>query len=111
MSAVTNGQFGTLTFRRAFTNAPGAPVTALRFRVVDITTRQGFFVALQAPSAPADLRLLSNVDAAVTRTDGSPVTLQALTLEQPPNQQLGGGLNATVRVVSITTDTPLASGA
>jgi hypothetical protein len=44
-----NSTFGTLSIRRKFTNNTGAPVTRLRFRVVDVTT-------FPAPSGIADLR-------------------------------------------------------
>ena len=36
--------------------------------------------------------------------------LKALTVEEPPAQPLGGGLNSTAAVVSITPATPLAPG-
>jgi hypothetical protein len=35
----------------------------------------------------------------------------ATTLEQPPNQALGGALNSTVGVGTVTVGTPLAPGA
>jgi hypothetical protein len=95
----TNAQHGTLSFRRKFTNTTHENVYRLRFRVVDITT-------LNSPGyAPnngqADLRLLSSTD--TTATPSNPftpgdVSVKGTTLEQPPTQNLGGGLNSTVTV-------------
>jgi len=90
-------QFGTLSFRRSFTNTSQESVNRLRFRVVNIST-------LNSPGyAPnngqADLRLLSSTD--TTATPSNPFTpgdvaVRGTTLEQPPTQNLGGGLNSTV---------------
>src|SRR5262249_16656734 len=44
-----NSTFGTLSFRRRFTNNTGGNITRLRFRVIDLTT-------FPAPSGTADLR-------------------------------------------------------
>ncbi|HJR07194.1 MAG TPA: lamin tail domain-containing protein [Pyrinomonadaceae bacterium] len=95
----TNAARGTLTFRRKFKNTNQQSVTALRFRVVDITT-------LNSPGyAPnngqADLRLLSSASATVTPSNPFvPGDIQALgtTLDEPPAQPLGGGLNSSVTV-------------
>jgi hypothetical protein len=38
------------------------------------------------------------------------VTVQGLTMEQPPTQASGGGLNSSLAVGTITTGTPLAAG-
>lgn len=102
---VGNGQFGTLSIRRTFTNNTGQPVTRLRFRVVDITTLGN------QTKGEADLRLLNSPVITVTRTDNTPVTVQGLTIEEPPTQASGGGLNSTVAAGIITTGTPLAPGA
>ena len=103
---VTNGPQGTLAIRRSFTNTTGQPVTRLRFRVIDITTlgNQG--------ASDADLRALTNpVDnVVVTRQDSTTETLRALTLEQPPAQPNGGGLNSSLSANSITLGTPLPPG-
>ncbi len=106
---------GTLSARRRVVNNTGAPVTRLRFRAVELTT---------APSPGplvADVRLISSTNlvgvgpvsetATCTASGAAPpctVTVQALTLEQPPTQPLGGGLNSTL---SVTLGTPLAPGA
>jgi hypothetical protein len=98
---------GTLLVRRKFTNNTGAPVTRLRVRVIDIT-------ATNAPpggGGQADLRALSSATQTVSITGGGSVTVQGLTLEQPPTQVRGGGLNSSLAAGTITLGTPLASGA
>ncbi|HEX8069048.1 MAG TPA: Calx-beta domain-containing protein [Pyrinomonadaceae bacterium] len=95
MTPVPNGSQGTLEIRRRFKNATGQPVTRLRFRVVDVTT-------LNTPNpggAQADVRWLSSTDMNVTTSLG-PLTLRGITIEVPPPQTLGGGLN-TSGVVNI----------
>jgi alpha-amylase len=84
---------GTLTIRRKFKNSTGAPVSRLRFRIVDITT-------LNTPNpggAQADLRALDSVDQTVPITGGS-IFVNGTTIEQPPPQSVGGGLNSTLTV-------------
>src|SRR5205085_7867474 len=103
--------FGTLSIRRAFKNSSGAQVTRLRFRVVDITT---------APAVgTADVRALTSTDVSATCTSvgtgcpsgaGSTVTIRGTTLEQPPTQPSGGGLNSSLAAGTITLSTPLANG-
>ncbi len=105
-----NSTFGTLDLRRTFTNASGAPITRLRFRVLDLTT-------FPAPSGVADLRPRTSSDAVVTvdrppcGSGTSNVTVHGTTLEQPPPQPNGTGFNGSLSVNSITTGTPLAAGA
>jgi hypothetical protein len=86
--------FGTLSIQRRFKNTTNDPITRLRFRVVDITT-------LNTPlaSAPqADMRVLSSTGT-VTNSQGEEViTVTGLTLEEPPAQANGGGLNSTLTV-------------
>lgn len=95
---VPNGALGTLALRRTFTNNSGAPIHRLRFRVIDITN---------SPTGNlADLRVLSSVDAVI---NGKQV--RGLTLEQPPPQPNGGGLNSTLAVGVITLANPLPNGA
>src|SRR5205085_1183103 len=103
--------FGTLSIRRAFKNSSGAQVTRLRFRVVDITT---------APAVgTADVRALTSTDVSATCMSvgtgcpsgaGSTVTIRGTTLEQPPTQSSGGGLNSSLAAGTITLSTPLANG-
>jgi hypothetical protein len=113
-----NSTFGTLTIRRRVVNNTGAPVTRLRFRIVEFTT-------FPAPSGTADLRARTGVNEvsvgpvgdATTCTAsgaGSPpcsVSVLGTTLETPPAQSNGGGVNSTLSAGTITTGTPLANGA
>jgi hypothetical protein len=102
-SVVANGAFGTLTFRRTFTNNTGAALSRLRFRIVDMTT---------APAAGpnADLRALNSISEIVPVSVGGPVSVGATTLEVPPAQAAGGGLNGTLTVPTVTNATPLGAG-
>ncbi|HEY0100054.1 MAG TPA: lamin tail domain-containing protein [Pyrinomonadaceae bacterium] len=91
-SEPANSTRGTLKIRRKFTNATGAAVTRLRFRVADITTTP------RRNSATADLRVLSGAGGVnVSLSNGASVPLIALTREEPPAQSAhGGGLNTTL---------------
>jgi hypothetical protein len=89
--AGTNAAFGTLLLRRKFTNTTGQTVSRLRFRVVNITTKGN------RANNEADLRVLNSIDYTVTDSDGGDVALEGLTLETPPTQAEGGGLNSTLR--------------
>ncbi|MCA1817019.1 MAG: cadherin-like domain-containing protein [Acidobacteria bacterium] len=102
---------GYLDIRRRFTNNTGANVTRLRFRVVDVTTITG---SSEPAVGTADLRLLTSpvVNVTTSAACGSQnVAVRALTLEQPPTQPNGGGLNSTVTAGAFTLGTPLANGA
>ncbi|HYO99324.1 MAG TPA: thrombospondin type 3 repeat-containing protein [Pyrinomonadaceae bacterium] len=97
---VPNGAFGTLKFRRKFTNSTGRTITRLRFRVVDITT-------LNSPGyAPgngqADLRVVPSDSANfnVTLSTGESVPVAGTQAETPPAQPLGGGLNSGVSLIT-----------
>ncbi|MCA1613072.1 MAG: right-handed parallel beta-helix repeat-containing protein, partial [Acidobacteria bacterium] len=101
-----NSAAGTLKIRRKFTNGTGGPLTRLRFRIVDITTY---------PPAPgnADLRARSSSPSSVTvsvNCGGGTVPLTGLTLEEPPAQPNGGGLNSTLSAGTITLGTALGNG-
>jgi hypothetical protein len=89
---VTNGNFGTLIIRRKFTNKTGQPVTALLFRIVDMTT-------LNSPStgSQADLRALDSTDMTVQTTSGASILVKGTALAGPL-QALGGGLNSALVV-------------
>ncbi|HYY42136.1 MAG TPA: S8 family serine peptidase, partial [Pyrinomonadaceae bacterium] len=92
-TAVPNGAQGTLIIRRRFKNGSGRAVTRLRFRIVDITT-------LGTPNpggAQSDVRVLDSLDVTVMTTGGA-VLVKGTTLEQPPTQITGGGLNSTLTV-------------
>jgi uncharacterized repeat protein (TIGR01451 family) len=110
---LNNSTYGTLDFRRRFTNNTGGSVTRLRFRIVDMTT---------FPTAPgsADLRartsapiVVTGVNDAVTCNGSAPcnVAVEGTILEMPPVQALGGGVNSTLSAGTITLGTPLANGA
>lgn len=98
---IANATQGKLAFRRTFTNTTGVPITRLRFRFVNLTT-------LGAPNQvgglpQADLRALSSPGGGrvtITRTDGTQVAINNLTLEPPSSDAsgaAGGGLNSTLR--------------
>ena len=113
LAPVTNGMFGTMALRIRVVNNTGAPVSRLRFRIIEVTTfnQPGF----------ADLRALTSSDTTaggVGDTDtcaaeaGSPappciVTVKGTTLETPPDQASGGGWNSTM---AVTLGTPLPAG-
>lgn len=99
-----NSTFGTITVRRRFTNDTGAPITRLRFRVIDQTT-------FPAPSGTADLRGRTIGDSVVTLSNGTTATFKGSTLEQPPSQPNGSAFNGSLSVPSVTPGTPLAPGA
>ena len=115
--------FGTMTLRYRVTNNTGAPVTRLRYRIVDIST------AIQPAGPTADLRALTGIDEDIavgndppvgpvndtvtcaSQGSGTPctITVLATTLEQPPNQAIGGGYNSTLSSDTVTI-TPLPNG-
>jgi subtilisin-like proprotein convertase family protein len=119
-----NSTFGTLSIRKRIINSTGAPVTRLRFRVIDITT-------FPAPSGIADLRVRSSTAVVVSgindagtclasngvATTPCTVTVQGTTLEQadpPPgsvSQPNGGAFNSSLSADTVTLATPLANGA
>jgi hypothetical protein len=105
-----NSTFGTYDIRQTFTNNTGAPITRLRFRIVDLTT-------FPAPSGFADLRprtstaLVVTVDRPPCGSGTSNITVQGTTLEQPASQPNGGGFNSVMSVGSVTLANPLAAGA
>jgi hypothetical protein len=118
MATGPNAAAGTLTVRRRFVNNTGANVTRLRFRIVDISS-------LAVPGGIADVRALTSTSVVVSgitdsatclasngvATTPCTITVQGTTLEQPPNQTLGGANNSTLSAGTITLATPLAPGA
>jgi uncharacterized repeat protein (TIGR01451 family) len=110
--SLNNSTYGTLDVRRRFTNNTGGSVTRLRFRIVDMSTTP-------SPSGTADLRartstatLVTGVNDAVTCNGSAPcnVTVEGTTLETPPLQALGGGVNSKLGAGTITLGTPLNNG-
>lgn len=95
--------FDTLSIRRTIVNNTGANITRLRFRVIDIST-------FPATPGEADLRVQNSGSISVTVGAGTR-TVEGTTLEQPPTQSLGGGLNSSLIVSSVTLANPLANGA
>lgn len=87
--------FGTLSIQRRFKNTTAETVTRLRFRVVDITTLS----SPVASSPQADLRVLSSTGLVTDSQGAEVITVTGLTLETPPAQANGGGLNSTLTVV------------
>jgi hypothetical protein len=98
---------GTLLTRRKFTNNTGASVTRLRFRIVDITTAI-------PPVGIADLRAITSQDTpgvAITGAcGGGTVLVRGTTLETPPAQPNGGGLNSTLSTGTVSLAQPLTNG-
>jgi endonuclease G, mitochondrial len=99
-----NSQQGTMSIRRTLVNHTGANVTSLRFRIIDMTT-------YPTPAGTADLRALTSGPISVTVTGGASKTVQGTTLETPPAQPQGGGLNSTLAAGTVTLGAPLADGA
>lgn len=104
-----NSTFGTIEVRATFTNNTGAPITRLRFRIVDLST-------FPVPSGTADLRprtstsVVVTVDRPLCGSGTSNITVQGATLETPPLQPNGGGFHSTLSVNSVTPTTPLPVG-
>ena len=104
-----NAAAGTLTMRRKITNSTTGFVTRLGVRIVDITT-------LNTPGyvpggTQADMRALSSNDTTVNLSNGTPVLVRGTTVEAPPAQSMGGGLNSSVGVFAFSLSQPLAPGA
>jgi hypothetical protein len=100
---------GTLDIRHTFVNTSSAPVTRLRFRIVELTTLNSPGYALL--NGQSDLRALSSPQVTGITTCSGTTTAQALTLETPPAQPNGGGDNSTLSAGTITLDAPLGAGA
>ena len=101
-----NCALGTLTIRRKFTNTTGQTVTRLRFRLVDVTTGP-------APAGTADLRALNSGSVSVM-VNGNPVAVEGTSVETPPAQANGGGLNSSLgrsNVAGTIINTSIANGA
>lgn len=104
-----NGALGALHVRRTFTNNTGQPVSRLRFRTIDITTR-----GTCPTGSCADLRVLSSSDGSAMLSNGTMVTIRGVRLEEFPTGPItpeGGGYNASTSADFITLATPLMPGA
>ena len=100
-----NANLGTLHFRRTLKNNTGQPLTRLRFRVIDITTRG------TCPARCADLRVLSSTDGTIMLSNGTIVTVRGVRLEEnPPISPDGGGYNSSASVDFVTLTNPLMPG-
>ncbi len=107
----TNANLGLLLIRRTVTNNTGAPVTRLRFRVVDITTR-GTASGACGGTPCADLRLLTSQDGEAG-VGGQIVIVRGLRHEESPfgpQAPEGGGLNSSASADFITLQSPLLPG-
>jgi parallel beta-helix repeat protein len=85
---VPHGGYGTLSFRRRVTNVTGEPITQLRFRIVDLTTKGS------PGSGQADLRAVDSADVEVMTSNGL-LTVKGTLVGLQPVQAIGGGLNST----------------
>jgi hypothetical protein len=99
-----NATFGKLSIRRKFTNNAGVALTALRFRIINIST-------FPAPLGTADLRPISSFAIVVPLTGGGTEVAEGIDLDQPPSQPNGGGFNSSMSVPEISAGSPLADGA
>ncbi len=115
-----NSTFGTLTVRRRVTNSTGGNVTRLRFRIIELSTFPspgGGVADLRARTSIDEVGIGPVNDPATCANGGTPatppctVTVRGTTLEQPPTQPNGGGINSTLSAGTITLGTPLANGA
>ena len=68
---------------------------------MDVTTLGG------RAASEADMRVLNSATVDVTNSANQPVHIEGLTLEQPPNQSIGGGLNSTLSAGVIMMASPL----
>ncbi|MDT5261740.1 MAG: hypothetical protein QOC61_744 [Acidobacteriota bacterium] len=104
-----NSTFGTMSIRRTVTNNTGASVTRLRFRIVDITT-------FPTSAGVADLRARSSSAGVIGIAGTNPACpaqtcpMTPLTLETPPAQTSGGGLNSSLTAGTVALGTPLING-
>jgi hypothetical protein len=107
-NVVTNGQLGTLLVRRTFTNNTGQPVTRLRFRITNLTTRGAENQC--SAGVCSDLRALTSQDGE-SSIGTQVVAVRGVRLEEPPEQPQGGGWNSSLSADFISLNTPLAPGA
>ena len=98
-----NSTFGKLSIRRTYTNNTGTPLTALRFRIINLST---------FPAAPgnADLRPKTSFAVGVPLSGGGFAVAEGTDLDQPPSQPNGGGVNSSIRGSIVNLINPLPDG-
>lgn len=93
-----NKSLGTLILRRTFYNTGSQPITKLRFRVIEITTKNS---PIYSPgTAQADLRLLDSANVMVSTSRGF-LNVNG-TIVDTPVKSMGSGHNASAVVVDTT---------
>lgn len=97
---INNSVFGTLDFHLKIKNQTAAPITRLRFRIAGLST-------FPSPPGGADLRARTSQDILIN-VNGNAYACRGTTLETPPLQPNGGGLNSSMSVNSIYLAQPLA---
>lgn len=98
-----NATFGKLSIRRTYTNNTSVPLTALRFRIINLTT-------FPAPAGFADLRPSTSFATVVPLTGGGVAVAEGTDLDQPPTQANGGGFNSSIRGSIVNLINPLPDG-
>jgi hypothetical protein len=102
-----NADLGTMFIRRTVTNNTGAPVSRLRFRVINTTTAGT--PGSECGGTCADVRALTSTDGTAV-VGGQTVEVRGVRLEEPPAQLAGGGYNASLSADFITLAKPLQAG-
>jgi len=98
-----NATFGKLSIRRTYTNNTGSTLTALRFRIINLST-------FPAPAGTADLRPMTSFATVVPLTGGGVAVAEGTDLDQPPLQANGGGVNSSIRGSIVNLVNPLPDG-
>jgi hypothetical protein len=98
-----NATFGKLSIRRTYTNNTGTTLTALRFRIINLST-------FPAPAGTADLRPMTSFAVSVPLTNGGGAVAEGTDLDQPPTQPNGGGVNSSIRGSLVNLINPLPDG-
>jgi hypothetical protein len=97
-----NKTYGTISVRRTIYNFDNHPISKLRFRVIEITTKNS---PPYTTSAQADVRLLDSSDVMVPTSAGTIVVKG--TAVDTPVKGLGSGYNSSAKSGVITLATPL----
>ena len=112
---VNNSTFGTMTIRRRVVNNTGQPVIKLRFRIINMTTfpPSGSLADVRARSVGDTVVSINDTTTCTAASLSAPcaVTARGTTLETPPAQPNGGGIDSSLNVGFITLNAPLANGA